>query len=107
MHNKLYILCELIFTDEDDLETVVNELSDIADVERLGLNLGLRMSALKKIRIDYPQLEEQKTNVIFCWLQRRDIVQQRHNEHPTWGELAHAVHLLNPSLSGRIRHKHC
>ena len=89
------------------METVVTELNDIADVERLGLILGLRMSALKKIKSDYPELEGQKANVIYCWLQRRDIVQQKQNEHPTWGGLADAVDKLNPALSERIRLRHC
>ena len=96
-----------IFTVEDDLNTVVTELHDIADVECLGLNLGIRMSALKKIKSDYSQLEGQKANVIYCWLQRRDIIQPKQNEHPTWSGLADAVHMLNPVLSEKIRLRHC
>ena len=89
------------------MEIVVTELDDIADIEHLGLKLGIRMSALKKIQVDYPQLEGQKANVIYCWLQRRDIVRHKQNEHPTWSALADAVRLLNPSLSERIRRQHC
>ena len=89
------------------METVVNELNDITHVERLGLNLGIRMSALKKVKFDYPQLEEQMTNIIYYWLQRREIVRQKQSEHPTWSGLADAVHTLNPTLSKRIRRQYC
>ena len=88
------------------MEIIVTELDDIADVERLGLNLGIRMSALERIIIDYPQLERQKTKVIFYWLKRREIIPRRQNEHPTWDRLADAVARLDPTLSQRIRHRH-
>ena len=107
MNHKLCFFCTFIFTVEDDLDTVVDELHDIADVERLGLSLGIRMSALKKIKIEYPDLEGQKTNIVYCWLQRRDIVRHKQNEHPTWGGLADAVDKVNPSLSETIRRKYC
>ena len=93
--------------DEDNLETVVSELHDVTDVEGLGLALGLRMSALKKITLDYPKLEKQKTEVIYHWLTRRDIVRQRQGEFATWNGLANAMYKLNPSLMERIRYKHC
>ena len=86
---------------------VVRELNDIADVECLGISLGIRMSALKKIKVDNPQLEGQKANVIYHWLQRTDIVRHKQNKHPTWGELADAMDVLNPSLSERIRLEYC
>ena len=63
-------------------------LDDITDVENLGLNLGIRMSALKRITISYPLMEKQKKKVIYYWLQRRDIVRHKQNEHP------HGVDLL-------------
>ena len=95
-----------VFTDEDDLETVVTELNDVADVECLGLSFGIRMSALDKIKLDYPQLEGQKRRVIYYWLKRKEIVRRKQNEHPTWSGLADAVARLDPSLSERIRHQH-
>ena len=88
------------------MEAVVAELDDIADVECLGLNLGIRMSALDKIKVDYPKLAAQKRRVIYYWLKRKDIVRQRQNEHPTWNGLADAVATLDPSLNERIQHKH-
>ena len=94
-------------TDEDDLDTVIAAVYGIADAECLGLNLGIRLSALDKIKVDYPQLEKQKTRVIHYWLQRRDIVRKRQNERSTWDALANAVANLDPSLSERIRHQYC
>ena len=82
-------------------------LNDITNVERLGLNLGIHMSALERIMINYPLMERQKTKAIYYWLQRRDIVWHKHNEHPTWGGLTDAMRMLNPSLSARIRLQHC
>ena len=98
---------QFVSTDEDDLETVVTELNDITDVEGLGLALGIRMSALKKIVLDYSKLDKQKTEVIYYWLTRKDIVRQRQRECPTWDGIVDAVVKLNPSLSERIHHHHC
>ena len=89
------------------MRTIVTEINDITDVEDLGLNLGIRMSALQKIKADHPQLERQKKMVIYYWLTRRDIVREQRNELPTWEVLADAVALLNPALSDWIRHQHC
>ena len=86
------------------MEAVVSVLDDIADAERLGLNLGIRMSALDKIKVDYPHLEGQKTRVVYYWLKRKDIVRRRQNELPTWDGLADAVASLDHALSEKIRH---
>ena len=94
-------------TDEDDLDIVVAAVRDIADAEILGLDLGIRLSALDKIKADYPQLEKQKTRIIHCWLKRNEIVRRRQNEHPTWNALADAVASLDRALSERIRDQHC
>ena len=89
------------------MENIITELSDISDVETLGLKLGIRMSALEKIMFEYPQLERQKTKVIYYWLKRKDIIREKQNEHPTWDRLVRAVARLDPLLSDRIRHHHC
>ena len=88
------------------MATILFELDDISDVHRLGLHLGLRMSALDKIRIDCHKLKDQKLTVIYYWLTRRDIVRRKQNEHPTWGRLADAVASLYPALGERIRIHH-
>ena len=97
----------VLYADEDDLETLTMELSAINDIEHLGLALGIRMSALDKIRLDYSQVEKQKTRVIYYWLTRRDIVRQRQNEHPNRDGLADAVARINPGISDRIRQQYC
>ena len=104
---RFTLYCKFTSIDEDDLKTVVAVLDDIADVERLGLNLGIRLSALDKIKADYSQLEGRKMRLVHCWLKRKNIVRQEKNEHPTWDALASAVASLDPSLSERIREQHC
>ena len=88
------------------MEAIVTELDGITDVVRLGLYLGVRMSALEKIEASYPSLERQKTEVIYHWLKRSNVIQQKQDECPTVGELTDAVARLNPSSSRRIRHKY-
>ena len=98
---------KFVYADEDDLETLVIELNDVTEVEGLGLALGIRMSALEKIALDYSKLDKQKTKVIYSWLTRKDIVRQRQRECPTWDGIADAVAKLNPSLSERLRRQYC
>ena len=93
--------------DEDDLETVVAAVDGVTDAERLGLSLGIRLTALDKIKADYPQVEGRKTRVIHCWLIRSDIVRKRQNEHPTWDALVNAVATFNPALSKKIHDQYC
>ena len=89
------------------METVITELNDVTDIESLGLALGIRMSALEKIALNYSKPDKQKTKVIYYWLTRKDIVRQKEREFPTWDGIADAVARLNPSLSERIRCQHC
>ena len=97
------MFAQFVSTDEDDLENIVTKLDGITDVEGLGLGLGIRMSALEKIKADSSCLDEQKRKVIYYWLTRRDITRYKHNEVPTWNALADAVKKYNPSLSESIR----
>ena len=97
----------VISSDEDDLDIVVAAVHDVADAELLGLSLGIRLSALDKIKVDYPQVEGRKTRVIHSWIKRNDIVQRKQNEHPTWDALADALASLDLSLSERIRDQYC
>ena len=77
-------------------------MHDMADTQILSLNLGISLSALDKIKVDYPKLEKQKTRVIHCWLKRNDIVRRKQNEHPTWDALAGAIASLDRTLSESI-----
>ena len=105
MHRKVELFRKFIFTDEDDLEAIVAELDGITDVELLGRNLGIRLSALDEIIAKFSTLEQLKTEVIDHWLKRSDARRQKQDEHPTLDELMDAVSKLNPSSSRRIRHK--
>ena len=89
------------------MEAVNTELCDIINVEALGLALGIRMSALEKIKLDYSGVDNQKTRVIYYWLTRKEIVRGRQGEYPTWDVIADAVAKLNPVLSERIHRQHC
>ena len=100
-------LCEFFSTDEDDLDTIVTELKDITDALELGLALGIRKSALDKIKQDNAKLEMRKIEVIHYWLTRRDIIRKKQGEYPGWSGLADAVDRVNPSLGDKIRHQHC
>ena len=89
------------------MDEIVTELKEINDVEELGLKLGLRMSTLESITIDYQPLKKQKTRVVYLWLERKDIVRKKQNELPTWKSLADTLEDLYPILSARIRDKYC
>ena len=99
-------LCTTFPTDEDDLNTIVSELHDVTDILKLGLDLGIRKSALDKIIRDNANLEDRKIEVIHYWLTRRDIVRQKQGERPGWKGLADAVARVNPALSLRIKDQH-
>ena len=86
---------------------VIAELYNISDVSGLGLNLGIRMSALEIIEKDYRSSRDQLRMVIYHWLIRRGIGRQKQNEHPTWGALADAVSPINHALAMRVRDKYC
>ena len=98
---------KFIFTDEDDLDIVVAAIHDIDDHECLGENLGIRLSALDKIKEEYSKLQGRKKRVIHCWLTRNNIVRRRKNECPTWDALADALASLNPATSERIYDQYC
>ena len=88
------------------MNAIVTELDDISDVMLLGLNLGILMSALDRIKAEYPSPVQQKTEIVYLWLKRKDVIRQKQGEHPTVGELIDAVARLNVSVSRRIRHKY-
>ena len=102
-----WTFCEFICADEDDLREVISELYGISHVFRLGLFLGIRFSALKKIEEDYRSSKQGLRRVIYHWLIRRDIKAWRQGEHPTWIRLANAVSPINRALAMRICNKYC
>ena len=98
-------LCVLV--DEDDLQRIVGELGRVVDVCGLGLCLGLRLSALEKIKVDEHSLEKQKIKMLHHWLTRKDIIRDKQGEVPRWSELADAVAKENHVLGQQIRDKYC
>ena len=89
---------------EDDLKNVLDELENISDIHSLGLNLGIRMAALKEICQLWPP-SQQKMEVIFSWLTRKDIIKEKLGEVPTWNFLADAVERESRVMAQKIRSK--
>ena len=87
---------------EDDLKNVVDELENITDIHSLGLNLGIRMGTLKEICQLGPPLR-QKTEVLFRWLTREDVIKEKLGEVPTWNLLADAVERESRAVAQKIR----
>ena len=111
-----YILCFSIFvfntlccvdTGEHNLRLILEEIHQITDIEGLGLNLGLHMSAISKIQDEYRSPEQQKMRIIRHWLRRKDIVPNKESCLPTWEVLADAVAKESTALSLEIRAKYC
>ena len=93
------------YTDEHDLQKVLREIRSVSHVQNLGLALGVLMSLIDKTREDYALVEDQKIEVMYCWLRRTDILREKQSCLPTWSELADAVADENVALSEEIRRK--
>ena len=90
-----------------DLELIIEEIHELSDVERLGLNLGLYMPAIERIQDQYKSPGQQERRIILYWLQRKDIVPNKQACLPTWEALADAVAKQSTALSHKIRAKYC
>ena len=97
----------LISTGIADLLRVLKEIYHVTQVTSLGLSLGLYMPAIVKIQTDYKTLADQKTWIVYAWLQRQDIIPERQSQLPTWSELADAVAEESTAISMDIRRKYC
>ena len=100
------MLC-CVDTGEYDLRLVFEEVQQVTNIERLGLNLGLCMSAIDQIQDQYKSPEKQKMRIMWYWLLRKDITPDVKSCLPTWGVLADAVAKENFALSCEIRAKYC
>ena len=96
-----------LHVDEDDLPKVIQAIQPVNHVGDLGLGLGVRWSTIERIRKENPSVKDQKIQVIYHWLTRTDIVRDKRDELPTWGQLAEAVEGENTALSESIQHKYC
>ena len=65
------------------------------------------MPAIVKIQSDYRSLDEQKVQIVYAWLQRKDIIPNKQSQLPTWSELATAVDKESTALARSIRLKYC
>ena len=90
-----------------DLQRILVEIHHVTQVVKLGLNLGLYMPAIVKIQTNHKDLGDQKTWIIYAWLQRQDIIPDMQSQLPTWSELADAVAKESTALSMDIRRKYC
>ena len=93
--------------DEHDLQDVLLEIKSVSQVLKLGLALGLLISAIDKIRKDFGSVEEQKIQIIKYWLKRTEIIRKMQSHRPTWSQLADAVADEDVALSDSIRCKYC
>ena len=93
--------------DEHDLQDVLKEIRPVSQVQNLGLALGLLTSAIEKIQVDFALVNEQKIELIKCWLRRKEIIRKMQSCPPTWSQLADAVAEVDVALSKSIRSKHC
>ena len=77
--------------DEHDLQRVLMEIKSVSEVESLGLNLGLLISAIDEIQKDFVTVKRQRIQIIKYWLRRTEIIQEMQDSPPTWTQLADAV----------------
>ena len=105
--NTCHVVLCFVESDGGDLHQVLEEVHNITEVVQLGLNLGLHPAAIVKIKLDNKTLEDQKTWILYAWLQRKDIVPKKQSCLPTWSELADAVAKESTAVSRAIRQKHC
>ena len=91
---------------------MIQEISSLAaNYYVLGMALGLKVSALDKIKSENPKnCDEALRAVIKKWLSRADIVRDKQSVIPSWKSLVIAVADstggANPALANRIAANH-
>ena len=91
---------------------MIQEISGLAArFFHLGMALGLKSSALEKIKSENPQSrDEALLAVIKKWLSRADIIRDKQSVIPSWKSLVIAVADStgggNPALAKRIADNH-
>ena len=103
--NDVYVV--FWFTDVNNLRQVLDEVQGVIQTTNLGINLGISPLTVFKIEKDYKTIDEQKTKILFTWLQRQDIIPDMQSRLPSWSELADAVAKESTALSMNIRRKYC
>ena len=90
---------------EDHLKHVKTALGNFSRGKDLGLELGLRATALEEIERDHKFVKDQLHEVLQRWLKRIDNIDK--NVCPTWSQLVKAVEPINRALSDEIKDKYC
>ena len=76
----------------------MSELQDVIDWIPFGLCLGIKMSRLEAIRVDYPTLGERRTQMLNEW---------QKNVTPTWSAVVQAlVEIGMRRLASELAQKH-
>ena len=71
------------------LVNLLDVLQKVADVDDLGLHLGVPKHELDKIRQDYHKTDERKREMLQWWLD--------HTLNPTWGRVITALRAMHQS----------
>ena len=88
------------------MQTILDEVESITDMEGLGLALGIYMTSVQKIMESSSQLH-QKREIIWYWLTRKDIIPSKCGQVPNWSLLVEAVNKENPIIAQTIHSKYC
>ena len=73
---------------EHDLLEVLTKIDSVNEVEFLGLALGLLITVIEKIQVNFAPVREQKIEIIKCWLKGTKVIQS--HPPPTWSHVADA-----------------
>ena len=89
----LYFLCAV-----PELPDFMSELQDVIDWISFGLCLGIKMSRLEAIKVDYPTLGERRMQMLNEW---------QKNVTPTWSAVVQAlVGIGMRRLASELAQKH-
>lgn len=97
----------LFYIDTDHASDVLEAIGDISEWKPLGLALGLHISTLSKISVQYKDVQSCKYEVVSAWLMRKDMVIKKCP--PSWKSLVTAVNgnlVMYPHLAKKIAMSH-
>ena len=89
----------------------MKELDTITEgdvLEDLGLTLGIKKSAIDAILQKKSTVKQQRKEIVYYWLQRKEIVRQKKDDVASWSQLADALDKVSYSeLRKTIQKKYC
>ena len=84
------------FSGIDDLDDVVDALTDLIEWKELGLKLGLRYPTLDKIEVNkLNKVDDCKMEMLACWLRKQDKVKSKNG--PSWEQLVKVLRAMKKS----------